>query len=108
MFGKKSLEERIEKIEHELNRAHRHIMDLENPYRFEIGDKVMAEIKQGEPLPNPFPIKYDGAIVGMKYKYHTLPPYHIYEARVNYYTIFNSASKTTHELADNWYQIELK
>lgn len=108
MFNKKQLEERVNELEQKLSFMKHEILNLQNPFKFVIGDKVIAEIKNNVNLLPPFPIKYDGTVVGMKFEYRRKEPYFINEERVNIYTVFNAASKTTHELSEQWYQIELK
>ena len=105
---KKELQQQIDQLLQKMHFIQRDILNLQNPFRFQIGDKVIAETKKGVNLLPEFPIKYDGTVVGMKFEYRRKEPYFIHEERVNIYTVFNAASKTTHELSEQWYQIELK
>lgn len=108
MFDKKELIDRIQNLEQKLHFIQRDILNLQNPFRFQIGDKVTAQMITNVKLDLSFPVKYDGTVVGMKFEYVRKALYYINEERVNIYTVFNAASKTTHELSEQWYQIELK
>ena len=82
------------------------IADLENPNRFEVGMKVRAE---GKASINH--IVYEGDIIEAWYNYKpesTNIDGFSNIVRINYYKIYNTRSKTVHEVLDMLFNIEDK
>jgi hypothetical protein len=77
------------------------VRDLENPFKFNVGDQVRCQSKENNP------VNYNGFIVSMSYNNNfRSSPYGIL-VRVNSYAIFNTKSKTTHHVDDYYFDIEL-
>jgi hypothetical protein len=80
------------------------VADLKNPYKFDVGDKVIATC-MGTPI-----IEYVGDIVGRSYTYRTVnSEYGVFpEVRINAYNVYNTRSKTVHLITDEAFVIQHK
>jgi len=93
MFNKKKLKE----LEEEIRFLKHRIVNLENPYKYKIGDILEFKHIHG--------IVYRGKVVSVKY-YNGLvalnpstPQYTNFE-RTNYYTIFNDKENSNYEIVE--------
>jgi hypothetical protein len=100
MFKSKEQQQELKDL---LTSLFQDVADLKNPYRFDVGDKVIARNEHHS-------VEYVGDIVGRSYKYMTLNTEYgvLPQSRVNVYNIYNTRSKTVHHITDEAFVIEHK
>lgn len=82
------------------------IADLENPLLYKVGDKVRAKGKGSlEQL-----MSYEGDVISASYEYRkadtSIADFYS-TVRINKFKIYNTRSKTVHEITDNNFNIDL-
>lgn len=99
MFKNKEQQQELKDL---LSTLFQDVADLKNPYKFSVGDKVVAN-STGTPA-----IEYVGDIVGRSFRYRTVnSEYGVFpEARINAYSVYNTRSKTVHVITDEAFVIE--
>ena len=98
MFKSKEQENELKQL---LTTLFQNVADLNNPYKFDIGDKVTAHNTQ-------FNIEYVGDIVSRSYQYHTIITEHgvLPQTRINSFSVYNTRTKTAHNISDEVFTIE--
>jgi hypothetical protein len=106
----KNYDQKIDQLSIRIDWLEAKVRDLQNPYKFNVGDQVKCISKENNHARNIYfsePISYNGFIVSMSFNNKYLSsPYGIL-VRVNSYAIFNTKSKTTHHVDDYYFDIEL-
>lgn len=98
--------QKIAKLEAALEYLSERVADLQNPMLYNVGDKVRAEGKNS--LSH---ISYEGDIIDSHFvykKYDTTVPDFSGAQRINSYKIYNTRSKTVHEVNDLQFDIHFK
>ena len=98
--------QKLAKLEAALEYLSERVADLQNPMLYNVGDKVKAEGKSSL-----YHISYEGDIIDSHFvykKYDTANPDLSGTERINYYKIYNTRSKTVHEVNDLQFYIHLK
>jgi hypothetical protein len=102
--------EEIKQLIERINLLEIKVRNLENPYKFKVGDQVRCMSKENCQARNinfTESINYNGFVVTLSHNNKYLSsPYGIL-VRVNSYTIFNTKSKTTHVVDDYYFNIDL-
>lgn len=106
----KNYDQKIDQLSERIMWLETKVRDLENPFKFKVGDQVRCQSKENNPVRGinfSEAINYNGFIVSMSYNNKYLSsPYGVL-VRVNSYAIFNTKSKTTHHVDDYYFDIEL-
>jgi len=98
--------QKLAKLEAALEFLSERIADLQNPMLYNVGDKVRAEGKNS--LSH---ILYEGDIIDSHFvykKYSTAVADFSGTERINSYKIYNTRSKTVHEVNDSHFDIQIK
>lgn len=98
--------QKIAKLEAAIEFLSERVADLQNPMLYNVGDKVRAEGKNS--LNH---VSYEGDIIDSHFvykKYDTTVSDFSATERINCYKIYNTRSKTVHEVSDLQFDIYFK